>query len=118
MILFIIAWTLLIPTIIVSYIHLLFKKNAKGYWKQLAIDIDIFGNRAFRSLWNAWFVRGYQFGRWGETMSSVLGKNQRDNTLTKGGKFITWVLDTIEKDHCKNAAEKHDFKISTNISGK
>ena len=93
MILFLIAFTLLMPTIIVSWTHLLIKGNHKGYWKQLAIDIDIFGNRAFRSLWNAWFVQeeGYQFGEWGETMSSVFGKNERDGTLTRGGKVFAWI---------------------------
>ena len=100
MILFLIAFTLLIPTIVVSYAHILVIGKAKGYWKQLAIDIDIFGNRAFRTLWNSWFVRGYKFGAWGETMSSVLGKNQRDNTLTISGKVLCWILDTIEKNHC------------------
>jgi hypothetical protein len=102
MVLFLVAFILLLPTIVISYFHLLFKKNAKGYWRQLAVDIDIFGNRAFRSLWSAWFIleEGYQFGHWGETMSSVMGKNQRDNTLTKGGRVLVWILDKIEKDHC------------------
>lgn len=46
---------------------------------------------------------GYQFGRLKETISSALGKNERDGTLTKLGKKIVWLLDVIEKDHCKNS---------------
>lgn len=106
LILFLIAFILLIPTILVSFVYVWIKyKTPKGYFLSLAIDIDIFGNRAFRSLWNSWFIKsnGYQFGSWGETMSSVFGKNQRDNTLTTSGKVIAWILDHVEKEHCKKS---------------
>ena len=52
--------------------------------------------------WNAVFIidGGYKFGNPKETMSSVLGKNQRDKTLTLLGDVLRWALDRIEKDHC------------------
>lgn len=43
---------------------------------------------------------GYKFGNRKETISSVLGKNQQKETLTKAGKSLVWILDSIEKDHC------------------
>lgn len=108
MLLFIIAFVLLLPTIVVSYVHLLFQGRAKGYWRQLAVDIDIFGNRAFRSLWNVMFIKNlpqvplysYRFGRWGETISSVLGKNKQRGTLTAVGKAMCAILDFIDPNHC------------------
>ena len=46
---------------------------------------------------------GHQFGNVHETISCVLGHNQRDKTLTKAWKWLADLLDKIEKDHCKNA---------------
>ena len=46
--------------------------------------------------------KGYRFGDIRETISSVLGKNQRDKTLTKTGKVLVWVLD---KNHCEKSIE-------------
>ena len=48
-------------------------------------------------------IGGYKFGNRQETISSVLGKNQRSNTLTKAGKILRFILDVIDKDHCKNS---------------
>ena len=59
-------------------------------------------NREFRTLWNKTLKKenGYKFGAEDETISSALGKNQRDNTLTKTGKKLVWILDKIDKNHC------------------
>ena len=46
---------------------------------------------------------GYKFGNSNETISSTLGKNERDNTLSQIGKALVWLLDKIDKDHCKKA---------------
>ena len=43
---------------------------------------------------------GYQFGAVGETISSALGKNQRDKTLTICGKILVSILDFLDKNHC------------------
>lgn len=102
MILFIIAYILFLPLTIVNYLVV---KNKKGYFKSTAISIDIFANVEFRTLWNLVFVKqmGYKFGLQGETISSALGKNQRDKTLTKFGRIICKILDFLDKNHCKKS---------------
>ena len=77
------------------------------YWKTAALELDIYGNYAYRATWNMSFQRaGYMFGVKGETISSALGKNQRDNTLTGIGKTMCWILDKLDKDHCMNAIKE------------
>lgn len=76
------------------------------YFTDTAVTVDRYGNRDLRKLWNATLIRKqsqHHFGDINETISSVLGKNQRDKTLTYTGKFLAWLLDTIDKDHCKNS---------------
>lgn len=46
---------------------------------------------------------GYKFGNPEETISSALGKNERDQTLSKAGKVLSWILNLIDKDHCKKS---------------
>ena len=48
-------------------------------------------------------IGGYKFGNRQETISSVLGKNQRSNTLTRAGRILRFILDFIDKDHCLNS---------------
>lgn len=43
---------------------------------------------------------GYKFGNPKETISSVIGKNQRDNTLSIAGMILRVMLDKIDKNHC------------------
>lgn len=78
------------------------KHSAKKYWRSFAVDVDRFGNHQFRTLFNAILRKphGYKFGDFRETISSVLGKNQRDNTLSRLGKLLVWILDKIDPDHC------------------
>jgi hypothetical protein len=75
------------------------------YFKQTEIDIDRFGNRNFRAFLNVLMKEenGYPFGNVNETISSVLGKNQRDKTLTRFGRLICFILDSIDKNHCINS---------------
>lgn len=70
-----------------------------------AIDIDRFGNHNFRTLWNTILRRrkGYGFGNPLETISSALGKNQRDGTLSIIGKGLAGILNLLDKNHCKNS---------------
>jgi len=99
LLLFLTAYILYLP---LSIINLFFVQNKKGYFLSSATNLDKFGNREFRTLWNKVLItdKGYQFGNINETISSVLGKNQRDNTLTKAGKVLVWILDKIDKNHC------------------
>jgi len=103
MILFILAYVLYLPLSIVNW---LFVKNKSGYFKSSAINLDKFGNREFRTLFNKTLATGHRFGDINETISSVLGKNQLTNTLTKGGKMLVWILDKIDKDHALKSINK------------
>lgn len=98
MILFIIAYVLYLPLSIVNW---LFVKEKSGYFKSSAINLDKFGNREFRTLFNKTLINieGHKFGDINETISSVLGKNQLTDTLTNSGKVLVWILDKIENDH-------------------
>lgn len=111
--LFIVATLLWLPLTIINLVVVLvthanshgFFKVIDGYFKQTAVDIDRFGNHNFKTLLNAVLItkEGYRFGNFNETISSALGKNQRDETLTKTGKFICWVLDKLDPEHCRKS---------------
>jgi hypothetical protein len=105
MILFILAYILFLP---LSIINWFFVKDKSGYFESSAINIDKFGNREFRTLFNKVFItdEGYRFGNINETISSVLGKNQLIGTLTKGGKMIVWILDKIDNNHALKSIDK------------
>jgi hypothetical protein len=99
--LLILAWILFLPLSVVNYFCV---KNKKGYFKQTALNLDKFGNREFRAFLNLSMQKnGYQFGNQNETISSALGKNERDNTLTKFGRILVKILDIIDKNHCKKS---------------
>jgi len=97
-ILFLIAYILLLPLTIINF----FVVWDKGYFLSTAINIDKFANREFRATWNKYLKteNGYKFGKETETISSALGKNKRDNTLTKTGRLVCNVLDFLDKNHC------------------
>jgi len=97
--LFLIAYILYLP---LSIINWFFVDNKKYYFLSSATNLDKFGNREFRTLLNKTLINkdGYKFGNINETISSVLGKNESTNTLTKTGKVLVWILDKIDKNHC------------------
>lgn len=104
-VLFIIAYLLFLPITIFNALNV----KKKGYFKDTAINIDRFGNREFRFSLNKYLILEKspdRFGNIEETISSVLGKNQLSNNLTKFGKVICKILDTIEKEHCKKSINK------------
>ena len=84
------------------------KRGFSNIFLTLALLIDINGNVVCEELFNdkLRITGGYAFGRSGETISSVLGKNQRDGTLTKSGNILANILDWIDKDHCKNSIDE------------
>jgi hypothetical protein len=102
---FVIAYVLYLPLSIVNWF---FVKDKWGYFKSSAVNIDKFGNREFRTLFNKVLIsnKGYRFGDIGETISSVLGKNQLTGTLTRFGRAIVWILDKIENDHAIKSIDK------------
>lgn len=98
-----ILWVIITPVnwVIVTYKHGL----SNAYFFETAIDLDKFANRNFRTFLNVTMKLsgGYHFGNFGETISSALGKNQRDKTLSWFGEFICFILDTLDKNHCKKS---------------
>jgi hypothetical protein len=103
--LFVIAYVLFLPLTVINYLAV---KNKKGYFKSSAISLDRFGNREFRTLFNKTLItaNGHQFGDMKETISGVLGKNERDNTLSKTGKILVWILDKLDKNHALKSIDK------------
>jgi hypothetical protein len=96
-ILFIIAYILFLPLTILNW----FLVSKKGYFRQSALNLDIYANSEFRTLWNKTLQKnGYKFGKVGETISSAIGKNIQNGTLTKTGKILVLIL--TEK-HCIDA---------------
>ena len=104
--LYFVAIILYVPLTIVNTILVLSKygftfKTINNYFYQTAVDIDRFGNRNFRTLWNVTLQKnGYRFGNINETISSALGKNKINNTLTTAGKVLCFILDTLDENHC------------------
>lgn len=115
----------IVAIVILIYINFynrkLVKKKGKldGYDRSQALALDAFAGRNYRSLWNATLIKpeGYKFGVEGETMSSCLGKNEVDGTLTTEpqpdmprwfyGTNLSRILDKAfnEKNHCFNAID-------------
>jgi len=102
LILFLTAYGLFLPLTFINFFNV---EDKKGYFRSSALNLDIFANYEFRTTWNKYLrtENGYRFGKKGETISSALGKNQRDNTLTKKGKILCRILNTFDKNHCKNS---------------
>lgn len=77
-------------------------KRLDQQFLSIATSIDASGNVVCKDLFNLLLIKkgGYEFGKRKETISSVLGKNQRDNTLTGTGKGVAFVLDKIDRNHC------------------
>lgn len=101
-ILFLVAWILFFPVTIINFFIVC---DPKGYFFSSARNLDIYANREFRSLWDKTLKvpSGYMFGVQGETISSALGKNKRDGTLTKIGKGLCWVLNLLDKNHVEKS---------------
>ena len=101
LVLFLIAYILVLPLTIINFFYVW----NKMYFYDTALSIDIFANREYRKVWNIWFRTkdGYEFGNVGETISSALGKNERDNTLSRNGKVMVKILNFIDKNHCQKS---------------
>tara|TARA_R100001443_G_scaffold20619_2_gene32735 strand:+ start:6821 stop:7210 length:390 start_codon:yes stop_codon:yes gene_type:complete len=113
---------LLLPIIIcfmiLKYIFTGNKKMLAVWFYRTAREIDLFANVVGAEFWNAVFITngGYKFGNPKETISSVLGKNQRDKTLTLLGDALRWVLDRIDEDHCLNSINDDATNTKKDIS--
>ena len=106
--LFLIAWALFLPLSLLNFLAVAIKFKDLGYFKSSAVNLDRFGNSEFRTLFNLTLKKkeGYKFGNMEETISSVLGKNQKGNTLSFAGKVLVFILDTIDRNHCKKSIKE------------
>lgn len=102
-ILFLTAYILFLPLSIINFCLV----RSQGYFRSSALNLDKYGNRELRTLWNATLRKsnGYKFGLIDETISGVLGKNKRANTLTRTGKVLAYILDRLDENHCINSID-------------
>ncbi|WP_163401398.1 hypothetical protein [Flavobacterium fluviatile] len=98
----------------ITFVINLYRRRWKFSFKRLdqqflsiATSVDTSGNVICKDLFNLILIKkgGYQFGNRKETISSVLGKNQRDGTLTKLGIKVCNVLDWWDENHCYNSID-------------
>lgn len=92
---------------------LVFSSNRSKYFYRIAYCIDQLGNIIMSELFNRTLKKpdGYRFGWPDETLSSVLGKNYRDNTLTFMGEKVRTVLDRIDNNHVTKSIEEDEILI-------
>ena len=107
---------LLIVSILWSFIKLMIKSKFYQWWERLgayflksAIALDQLGNVMCQDLFNSTLIKDNSnpFGNEDETISSVLGKNLRSNNLTKAGKVLNYILNTIDPGHSINSIEEN-----------
>jgi hypothetical protein len=112
--LFLISILLLIITgplgFLYGVFHGLLSSGIKGigeYLLKIAISIDQLGNVLMQHLLNLLWIKrnGYKFGNRDETISSALGRNKKQGTLTAFGRFIDRILDLIDPDHSLNSID-------------
>lgn len=110
-ILYLVAVLLFLPLTVINIIVVIFKNaKTKGFFRTLnsyfftgAVGLDIFANYKFRTLWNTFLRKrnGYPFGVRSETISSALGKNQRDKTLSIIGWLLVYILWAVDYQYWK-----------------
>ncbi len=89
-------------------------KDANEYYGDLAYSKDQHSNVVMQKLFNVIMIRQngeslpYAFGNPDETISSVFGKNERRETLTRFGRFWNRFLDSIEEDHSTKSIEEDE----------
>jgi hypothetical protein len=102
--------------IVSSFFILIYKANIAAWWNKLgeyflifSIAIDVAGNVALGPLFNLIMIKknGYKFGNRKETISSVLGKNKKLNTLTKKGLILSNILDKIDPNHVLDSIDNN-----------
>ena len=113
---------LFLPVVVIFYMikYLLTgnKRELKVWFFRSAREIDVFANVVGLDLFNAIFITngGYKFGNPKETISSVLGKNQQDKTLSLAGDLLRWILDLIDDNHCLNSINDDVTNTKKDIS--
>jgi len=104
----IILATILFP---IGFIVAMFYPKREEYMYKIALGIDQLGNVICDKLFNLTLIYPssiYKFGNEDETISSVIGKNKKTNTLTFAGRLLDWLLDIIDKNHSIKAIEEDE----------
>ena len=112
----ILGWITIPIGLVSSFFIFIYKANIAGWWNKLgeyflifSIAIDVAGNVALGPLFNLIMIKknGYKFGNRKETISSVLGKNKKLNTLTKKGLILSNILDKIDPNHVLDSIDNN-----------
>jgi hypothetical protein len=96
-----------IVTLLVNLYKRAFLKTVSKKKFQFAFDVDVFGNYLFAETFNALLAKEILFGRFGETISSALGRGRRDGTLNCFGWLVSvlldiiWITDWLKGGHSK-----------------
>lgn len=95
----------------IGFIISMFYPNRKKHLYNIARGIDQLGNIVCGQLFNLTLIHSnsvYRFGNEDETISSVIGKNKRTNTLTSLGRLLDSLLEIIDKNHSIDAIEEDE----------
>lgn len=81
-------------------------KDKKRYNRNLALTLDVLGNVIGGPVWDLIFIKDkkaliVRFGSRYDTMSFVFAMNRHN--LTRLGKFIVYILETIDPGHLDGA---------------
>ena len=108
---------LLIPAILWGIVASFWKRKFKNGTNEIAkwfyawaLSIDQLGNVVCKELFNDALITpsGIEFGNPDETISSVLGKNKLNNSLTWLGKSLDWILNKLDPNHSINSIENNE----------
>lgn len=104
----ILLYVLSIPALMIGTIVSLYQHSCNSYWRSIAVSIDQLGNVICQHLFNLTLIKkdGYKFGNIDETISSVLGKNWVDGTLSKTGLMLSRILNRLDPDHVQKSIDK------------
>mgnify|MGYP006906253265 CR=1 FL=1 len=102
--------------VLYSLLTLPFKMSCKSlilrwhqYFMKMAVSIDQLGNVVLQDLFNDLLLlpnSHQRFGNEDETISSVLGKNKKNNSLSGVGKTLAQLLDRLDPNHVLDSIEQ------------
>jgi len=94
----------------IGFIFAMFYPGRKKYIYKIALSIDQLGNVICARLFNFFLIDiiGHKFGNEDETISGVIGKNKRTNTLTGLGIALDCILELLDKNHSVKAIEEDE----------
>lgn len=107
LILTIIAYILLLILTPIGVVISLLTKPVNYFWR-IAISLDQLGNVICGAPMDYLLITSKSSSKFGdpdETISSVLGKNEQSETLTKAGRVLVNLLDVLDPGHAKNSIE-------------